>query len=115
MSSDVRSLDVIGDVHGSLDQLHALLTKLGYQESGGRWSSPSERRLVFLGDYIDRGRKPYETYRLVRGLCEQGIALGAQRLGRQVFSDTRHRLRNHIIEAIMNKPAAFINQRSARP
>jgi hypothetical protein len=75
MSSDVRSLDVIGDVHGSLDQLHALLTKLGYQESGGRWSSPSERRLVFLGDYIDRGRKPYETYRLVRGLCEQGIAL----------------------------------------
>ena len=31
--------------------------------------------LVFIGDYIDRGENPWDTYRCIRALCEQGVAL----------------------------------------
>ncbi|MEM6538420.1 MAG: metallophosphoesterase family protein [Pseudomonadota bacterium] len=39
----------IGDIHGRLDLLEALLTKIEAEETD------SKKRLVFLGDYIDRG------------------------------------------------------------
>jgi serine/threonine protein phosphatase 1 len=39
----------IGDIHGHLDALSELLASIGKHRAGG------ERRLVFLGDYIDRG------------------------------------------------------------
>jgi serine/threonine protein phosphatase 1 len=39
----------VGDIHGSLDKLRALIARCE-THAGGR-----ERRLVFLGDYIDRG------------------------------------------------------------
>ena len=75
MSTPGRCIDAIGDVHGSLEQLRALLAKLGYFESAGRWQGPEGHGLVFLGDYVDKGPHPYESYRLVRTLCEQGLAL----------------------------------------
>ncbi len=37
----------IGDIHGCLDHLEALLVRIGYR--------PGEDRLIFLGDYVDRG------------------------------------------------------------
>jgi protein phosphatase len=43
--------DVIGDVHGCLDELRDLLRRLGYE--GGR--HPGGRRPVFVGDLVDRG------------------------------------------------------------
>ena len=45
-------LDVVGDVHGELDALHALLAHLGYDADGHH---PDGRRLVFVGDLCDRG------------------------------------------------------------
>ena len=45
-------IDVVGDVHGELDALHALMRGLGYDPVGGH---PEGRRLVFLGDLCDRG------------------------------------------------------------
>ena len=45
-------LDIIGDVHGEYDVLNRLLDVLGYDAHG---RSPDGRRLVFLGDLIDRG------------------------------------------------------------
>lgn len=45
-------VDVIGDIHGELVPLNALLEKLGYAKNGRH---PSGRRLVFLGDLTDRG------------------------------------------------------------
>ena len=45
-------LDIIGDVHGEFDALMNLLDVLGYDEDG----QPTDgRKLVFLGDLIDRG------------------------------------------------------------
>ncbi len=46
--------DLIGDIHGHADALIRLLDALGYQKRGGVYSHP-ERRVIFLGDFVDRG------------------------------------------------------------
>ena len=45
-------LDIVGDVHGELAALHALLEAMGYSADGGH---PEGRQLVFVGDLTDRG------------------------------------------------------------
>jgi hypothetical protein len=68
------SYDIIGDIHGHCDALEALLHKLGYEKNKGIYAHP-ERKVVFLGDYIDRGPKIVQTVALVRGMVEAGNAL----------------------------------------
>ena len=46
--------DLIGDIHGHAAPLRRLLGRLGYEETDGCYRHP-ERRLIFLGDFIDRG------------------------------------------------------------
>jgi hypothetical protein len=65
-------LDVVGDVHGELDALHALLAHLGYDGDGRH---PDGRRLVFVGDLCDRGPDSPGVITLVRRLVECGRAL----------------------------------------
>jgi hypothetical protein len=65
-------LDVVGDVHGELDALHALLAHLGYDADGRH---PDGRRLVFVGDLCDRGPDSPGVVALVRRLVESGRAL----------------------------------------
>ena len=71
--------DIIGDVHGCLDELVELLEKLGYDvsTSGGRFEvePPDGRRAIFLGDLVDRGPKTPDGLRLVMGMVESGSAL----------------------------------------
>lgn len=52
--------DFIGDIHGHADKLVALLQKLGYTKINGSYAHP-ERKVLFVGDYIDRGPKIKET------------------------------------------------------
>lgn len=66
--------DIIGDVHGHADKLHALLALLGYRDLRGVWRHP-ERRAIFVGDYIDRGPKQLATVDTVRNMVEAGSAL----------------------------------------
>ena len=47
-------IDFIGDIHGHADKLEELLLKLGYTKSAGAYSHP-QRKVLFVGDYIDRG------------------------------------------------------------
>ncbi|QAS51605.1 bis(5'-nucleosyl)-tetraphosphatase PrpE [Halobacillus litoralis] len=47
--------DIIGDVHGCLDELQQLFTDLGYEWHGGLPDHPDGRTPVFLGDITDRG------------------------------------------------------------
>jgi hypothetical protein len=54
--------DIIGDVHGNADALKVLLLKLGYRKSDGYYSHP-ERKAVFTGDFVNRGRKVRQTLR----------------------------------------------------
>ena len=65
-------LDVVGDVHGELDALLALLTHLGYDADGVH---PDGRSLVFVGDLCDRGHDSPGVISLVRRMVESGRAL----------------------------------------
>ncbi|MDL2288905.1 polynucleotide kinase-phosphatase [Oscillospiraceae bacterium OttesenSCG-928-F05] len=69
--------DIIGDVHGCFDELCALLHKLGYSVCAESYtaSHPEGRRVIFLGDFCDRGPKNIEVLRLAMNMCESGSAL----------------------------------------
>jgi protein phosphatase len=62
-------LDIIGDVHGCYDELLELLGGLGYaiDDAGERVrvSHPAGRKLVFVGDLVDRGPKTPAVLKLV--------------------------------------------------
>jgi len=66
--------DVIGDIHGRLDKLDALLKRLGYREHHGAWRHP-DRTAVFVGDLIDRGPHQVDTVNRVRRMVDAGAAL----------------------------------------
>jgi len=66
--------DLIGDIHGHADELIALLELLGYRKTGGTHRH-SERRAIFLGDFIDRGPKIRQVLQIVRRMVDSGSAL----------------------------------------
>jgi protein phosphatase len=82
--SEHGPFDIIGDVHACFDELNDLLVRLDYQvqhvEGDGeppRYEvrPPNNRKLIFLGDLIDRGPNPVETLRLVMDAVASGVAL----------------------------------------
>lgn len=56
-------LDIVGDIHGEFDALHAVLSALSYDAEGGH---PDGRSLVFIGDLTGRGPDSPGVVRLVR-------------------------------------------------
>jgi hypothetical protein len=64
-------VDVVGDIHGEIDALNDLLQHLGYKEDG---SHPENRRLVFVGDLVDRGPDSPAVLNRVKDLVEAGAA-----------------------------------------
>ncbi|MFA1818928.1 bis(5'-nucleosyl)-tetraphosphatase PrpE [Virgibacillus oceani] len=58
-------IDVIGDIHGCLDELHELFQQLGYHRTSDGYTHNDQRTLVFLGDITDRGPHSIEVIRLV--------------------------------------------------
>lgn len=87
-------LDIVGDVHGEITALRRLLDELGYTADG---THPQGRRLVFLGDFADRGpdspavieaaRAMIETRRAqaVLGNHELNLLLGSHKPGNGWF------------------------------
>jgi len=105
LKHETGPFDVIGDVHGCFEELVELLEKLGYVihtfdrhnpspswkvsgktlfESGFQAvseqptftvSHPEDRKVIFLGDLVDRGPKIPEVLRLVMDMVAAGIAL----------------------------------------
>lgn len=69
----MQGFDVIGDVHGMADKLHALLKNLGYRRHEGVWRHP-QRQALFIGDLIDNGLQSIETLTTVRDMVEHGSA-----------------------------------------
>ncbi|MDQ2686407.1 MAG: polynucleotide kinase-phosphatase, partial [Armatimonadota bacterium] len=67
--------DIIGDVHGCFDELTELLTTLGYGVEESCVTPPEGRKVIFLGDLIDRGPKTPDVLKLVRGMVANGTAL----------------------------------------
>jgi hypothetical protein len=64
-------LDIVADVHGEIDALDSVLDQLGYRADG---SHPQRRRLVFLGDLVDRGPDSPAVLRRVGDLLRRGMA-----------------------------------------
>ncbi len=77
--------DIIGDVHGCATELEELLERLGYCPAGleqdepgwGRrtFVHPQGRKVVFLGDLVDRGPRVLDAVRLARNMIRAGSAL----------------------------------------
>lgn len=73
--------DVIGDVHGCRAELEELLGRLGYvieRDGDGKAIGahhPAGRRVVFLGDLVDRGPDTPGVLRLAMGMVAAGAAL----------------------------------------
>jgi hypothetical protein len=107
-------LDVIGDVHGEIEALSALLGHLGYDAHGGH---PGGRRAVFVGDLCDRGPDSPAVLDLVmtrvragRAQCvlgnhELNVMLGEPKHGNGWFFDRNHELAN----------GEFLHSRAATP
>lgn len=73
---DHGPFDIIGDIHGCFDELHALLTSLGYEITPSYEARhPEGRKAVFLGDLVDRGPKIPEVLKLVMNMTASGHAL----------------------------------------
>lgn len=72
---DRGPFDIIGDVHGCMDELRALLEKLGYTlsqtEVGWRAEHPAGRKLVFVGDLCDRGPDTPGVFKLAMDLAQR--------------------------------------------
>jgi hypothetical protein len=66
--------DFIGDIHGHADKLREILEKLGYTETDSGYSHP-QRKVFFLGDFIDRGLQIRESLEIVRRMIDSGNAL----------------------------------------
>jgi len=64
-------IDIIGDIHGECGALLSLLDRLGYDGNGNHREG---RRLVFIGDLVDRGPDSPGVVRLVRHLVQLGKA-----------------------------------------
>ena len=66
--------DLIGDIHGHADELTQLLDSMGYRLNRGVYEHP-ERKVIFLGDFIDRGPQIRQVLDVVRPMVEGGKAL----------------------------------------
>lgn len=66
-------LDFIGDVHGCAKTLIRLLDKLGYSLFDDVYQHPS-RKVVFIGDIIDRGPRIRESLNIVKAMVDAGQA-----------------------------------------
>jgi protein phosphatase len=76
--------DIIGDVHGCLAELTALLDRLGYRRSSPvphpptaseTWHHRAGRKAIFLGDLVDRGPDVPGVLKLVIPMVQNHAAL----------------------------------------
>lgn len=66
--------DIIGDVHGCREELLELLQKLGWTLDP-ELAHPEARKLIFVGDLVDRGPDSVGVLRFVMGAVKSGAAL----------------------------------------
>jgi serine/threonine protein phosphatase 1 len=74
---------VIGDIHGEIDKLEQIIDKINYDSS--------QDKLIFLGDYIDRGAESYQVYKYIRELDN----------GKNIFLRGNHE--EMMIDAVLNE------------
>ena len=82
MRQDHGPFDIVGDVHGCADELTALLDRLGYHVSVDGEATlvipPHGRKLIFLGDLVDRGPNTPSVLRIAMAAVKSGAAYVVQ-------------------------------------
>ena len=72
------SFDIIGDVHGCFNEMCELIKTLGYsiEKKADKYSiaHPEKRKLVFVGDLVDRGPKTPEVLHFTMNVCQNNSA-----------------------------------------
>jgi protein phosphatase len=84
--SETSPFDIIGDVHGCGDELEILLARLGYAvhwntSDGERCAHvvpPADRKLIFVGDLVDRGPRTPDVLRIAMAMVDAGTAYVVQ-------------------------------------
>ena len=99
----VKGYDLVGDIHGHSNALHRLVNKLGYAEVQGVFRH-SERTMIFVGDFIDRGPEQREVLRIARSMCEADAARAV--MGNHEF--------NAIGWVAQNEDGAFLRSHSTK-
>ena len=99
--------DLITDVHGHYKKLVEILTKLEYEEiKENVWKHPKGRKLIFLGDLVDRGPEQRKVVALVRRTCEEGEAECL--MGNHEYNSVCWEI------SAPNQPNQFLYQRSSK-
>ena len=96
--------DLIGDVHGHLDLLTALCEKLGYVQKGLGFEHPKGRKLIFVGDLVNRGPDSSGVLKTVRKTWEEGnafVTLGNHELRILQLASQRKSLPDRSYEAFL--------------
>ncbi|WP_404350712.1 bis(5'-nucleosyl)-tetraphosphatase PrpE [Sutcliffiella horikoshii] len=66
-------IDVIGDIHGCIEEFKSLLMDLGYSEVQSLYKHPEGRKLAFVGDLTDRGPDSIGVVKIVCALVDAGL------------------------------------------
>ncbi|MBE9549439.1 MAG: metallophosphoesterase [Proteobacteria bacterium] len=66
--------DLIGDIHGCHNSLTTMLGQLGYSKKDQIYQHHS-RKVIFLGDFVDRGAGQRAVIDIVRPMIDSGAAL----------------------------------------
>lgn len=93
--------DIIGDIHGQAKKLQQLLIKLGYQKSDQGFHHP-DFKVIFVGDFIDRGPYQLETLQIVKEMVDNGNAYAV--MGNHEFNAIGWMTENQ------QKPDTFLRQ-----
>ena len=70
-----NGFDVIGDLHGHSRLFLQMLELLGYQAEGGSYAHPLGRKILLVGDLINRGPDSNGVLKVARNMHENGTAL----------------------------------------
>jgi hypothetical protein len=82
-----EGFDLIGDIHGCGNTLANLLEKLDYKRDGTRFYHPS-RKVIFVGDIIDRGPRIRKSLSIVKSMVDEGEAICL--IGNHEFNAVAH-------------------------
>ena len=102
--------DIIGDIHGHYNDLVNLLRALGYNNDSGYFKH-RDRKVIFVGDFIDRGINQKKLLNEVMKMVKHGYAIASQgnhELNAIFFSeknDKGYYLRDHSKENIFQHKA----------
>ncbi len=70
----IKGYDIIGDIHGYADKLETLLDQMDYKINSQGYFEHEDRKVIFLGDFIDRGEQQARTLDIVKPMVQNGSA-----------------------------------------